>query len=300
MQYCAVCLIAKNENYYIKEWAEYHLRIGFDTLIIYDNESVIPIKETLSELIALGRVIIHDIQNDLYKWGRTQGKAYTDCITRYKNAFKWIAVIDSDEFIFPKKVNNIKEFLAEYECYGAVVANWVCFGTSGRNERDGNSQIFSFIHAESVENTTIKSIVQPKKVAEFTGPHGPALLPDSFSVSSDHFPLEPDVYSAPFVSDDIQINHYALRTWHDYETKAARYIKNKIPFTKMSVAEEQKKYCRKNMDIIKFYAPLRNIAISRHRPVAVPETVKDMVETSMDMLANNDFLVTAHRGLDKI
>ncbi|WP_368044404.1 glycosyltransferase family 2 protein, partial [uncultured Desulfovibrio sp.] len=47
MKYCAVCLIAKDEEYYLKEWCEYHLRIGFDSIIIYDNGSKIPIKKFL-------------------------------------------------------------------------------------------------------------------------------------------------------------------------------------------------------------------------------------------------------------
>lgn len=43
MKYCAVCLVSKDENYYIWEWAEYHLRIGFDALLIYENGSASPL-----------------------------------------------------------------------------------------------------------------------------------------------------------------------------------------------------------------------------------------------------------------
>jgi hypothetical protein len=109
MKYCAVCLIAKDEEYYLKEWSEYHLRIGFDTLLIYDNDSDISIREVLKELVDIGRVIVHDVPGEF-----KQSETYTSCIQQYRDEFKWIAFIDSDEFIFPKKTNNIKIFLSEY------------------------------------------------------------------------------------------------------------------------------------------------------------------------------------------
>ena len=156
MKYCAVCLAAKDEEYYLQEWVEYHLRIGFDAIIIYDNGSTIPIKQILYNFITLGRVIVHEVPGDFL-----QSKFYTSCIEQYRSEFKWIAFIDSDEFIFPKKYSNIKIFLAEYEDYGGVVANWVNFGTSGLLKRKDNSQIFNFILTDDEESSTIKSIVQP-------------------------------------------------------------------------------------------------------------------------------------------
>lgn len=185
MQYCAVCLVARDENKYIREWAEYHLRIGFDALIVYDNESRQPLRAGLEDLVALGRVIMHEQPTDPAGWLRTQADAYADCMARYADSFKWIAVIDADEFIVPKKTRNIKEFLAEYECYGAVTAHWVLFGSSGLQKNESASQIFSFIHTAAEDSTTIKSIVQPRKVRVFTGPHGADLLPGQFAVSPD-------------------------------------------------------------------------------------------------------------------
>ena len=34
----AIVCIAKNEDRYIKEWAEDHLKLGFDSVYIYQND----------------------------------------------------------------------------------------------------------------------------------------------------------------------------------------------------------------------------------------------------------------------
>lgn len=36
----AIVSIAKNENLYIKDWIDYHLKLGFDDIYIYDNNDI--------------------------------------------------------------------------------------------------------------------------------------------------------------------------------------------------------------------------------------------------------------------
>lgn len=289
MQYCAVCLIARDENAYIREWAEYHLRIGFDAVILYDNESTVPLKEEVTDLATMGRVLTHTHPSAPEGWIKTQGNAYTDCMARYRDTFKWIAVIDADEFLLPKQTRNIKEFLAEYECYGAVVANWVMFGSSGVLTNESRSQVFTFIHTADEEKTTIKSIVQPRKVQAFTGPHGADLLPGHFAVSADHFPLEPSVYSAPFSNDHIQLNHYWWRSREDYMTKTALKNMNQRGYATLAFEEEQARHPRKNLDIIKMYGALRETPIGPYNPPQIPGTPGEMVEAAMDILETSDY-----------
>lgn len=289
MQYCAVCLMAKDENKYIREWAEYHLRLGFDALIVYDNNSAAPLSAELADLIALGRVHMHRQESLPGCWMNTQAAAYSDCMARYKDAYRWIAVIDGDEFIVLKNTMNIKEFLAEYECYGAVAGHWVLFGTGGLLQNETDSQIYSFIQADETESTTLKSIVQPRLVERFTGPHGPVLLPGHFAVSADHFPLEPEAYSAPFVDAGLLINHYFMRTREDYEAKARRYAASNLPFTLLAPAAEEAKYSRRDLRIIKFYEPLKELPIEKGEEFTPPESVAALGEASLALLEARDF-----------
>ena len=45
----SICLIIKDENEYINEWLEWHIRIGFEHFFIYDNESKVPIQKSVNK-----------------------------------------------------------------------------------------------------------------------------------------------------------------------------------------------------------------------------------------------------------
>lgn len=104
-----IVAIAKMEYGYIKDWVEYHLKIGFDHIYIYDNNDIDSEEyydDLLKEYINEGRVTIIDAR------GRVayQRQSYLDFYSNYD--FKWILVIDIDEFLFfNKKYSNIKDFL---------------------------------------------------------------------------------------------------------------------------------------------------------------------------------------------
>ena len=222
MKYCAICCIAKDEDMYIEEWIEYHLLLGFDTVIVYDNHSTIPLKVILNKYVENGEVIIHETPG--IELGEVaQGRAYTHCMQTYKNDYMWIAVIDVDEVIVPKECLNVKQMLAEFENYGGVVLNWVFFADPTGNCYIEKSQINSFLYKKGQRTTTIKSIVRPGRVKKFTGPHGPLYSEPYYAVNMDHFPLEPDVYSAPYAVEKAQINHYNFRTKYDWQRKVSKW-----------------------------------------------------------------------------
>ena len=52
----SLCAIAKCENLYIKEWVDYHLKLDFDHIYIYDNNEVDG--ERISDVIKDERVTI--------------------------------------------------------------------------------------------------------------------------------------------------------------------------------------------------------------------------------------------------
>lgn len=221
MKYCALCCIARDEDKYIEEWVEYHLLLGVDVIIIYDNHSQVPLTSVLAKYVSDGKVIIHVTEGDSLG-EKAQAEAYTHCMQTYKHEFMWIAVIDADEVIVPKKHTNIKQLLAEFENYGGVVLHWVFYGNAN-NDVFEKSQINSFKFTNGKRNTTIKSIVRPLRVSQFTGPHGPQYLLPYHAVNMEHFPLEPDVYSAPYAVEKAQINHYKLRTRDDWQKKVLKW-----------------------------------------------------------------------------
>ena len=224
MQYCGLCCFAKDEDWYIEEWVNYHLLLGFDKIILYDNHSKIPLKSLFKEEIDQNRVIVHETNGD-YIGTKAQGMSYTHCFKNYCNDFMWIGVIDADEIILLKQHNNIKEFLAEFENYGGVLLNWVYYGNPNLEKRGTKSQIHNFIY--TIPNSTVtigKSIVRPNCVEEFKGPHGPRYKKPFFPVNTEHLPLDYQTYSGPICLDSAQINHYYFRTKEDFLLKKSKWL----------------------------------------------------------------------------
>ncbi len=116
MYYATICAIAKDEDFFIKEWVEYHLLIGFEHIYIYDNNSSVPISNTLSDYVDSCLVTVIDFPLDMDQ----QRKAYMDGLQKYGSECKWMAVIDIDEFIVPKQENDIRDILDRYVGYGGL------------------------------------------------------------------------------------------------------------------------------------------------------------------------------------
>ncbi|MCR5563024.1 MAG: glycosyltransferase family 92 protein [Desulfovibrio sp.] len=258
MQYCALCCIARDEDFYIEEWVDYHLLLGFDKIIIYDNHSKISLKTLLDRYIKSGSVIVNNTEGDNIGT-KAQGMAYTHCFNNYKNDFVWIAVIDADEMIVIHNKCNIKAFLAEFENYGGVFLNWVFYGNPNMIKRCSKSMINNFIYRDKNRNTTGKSIVRPTRVRDFRGPHGPDYVYPYYAVNTEHFPLEPCVYSAQYCIDSAQINHYYARTKEDYELKRKKWKQSGLIFNN-SFEDVTKNYIIKDESAIKKYEELKKIS----------------------------------------
>lgn len=90
-----ICAILKDETPYLEEWIKHHLAIGVEHFVLYDNNSAIPIRETLKTYIRTGDVEV--IECPIVE--SPQLKAYNHCLFEMHNRTKWIAFIDGDEFI---------------------------------------------------------------------------------------------------------------------------------------------------------------------------------------------------------
>ena len=141
----------RNEARFMREFIEFHKLVGFQHFYLYNDGSTDNYREVLRPYIAAGEVELIDWQDksslpfcDIYKFDyfidlediitrdTTQHalRAYNDCISRTRGRVKWLALLDADEYLFPVVVDNLLDFLRDYEEYGGVCANWVMFGTS--------------------------------------------------------------------------------------------------------------------------------------------------------------------------
>jgi hypothetical protein len=219
----AIMSIFRDEADWLKEWIDYHEKVGVDHFYLYNNKSVDDYAAVLKPYIERG--VVDVIEWDYDDFPACQLRAITNCISSVKRSVKWLALIDTDEFIVPKKVDSLKKFLKNYEDYAGVMVNWQLFGTSHvkslkRSESLLKNLTWKFpTNFESTWNGNhfCKSIVRPDRVNENTenpkcGNH--VFMPQKGwkMVNSKKKAQETCSSTAKIVIDDIQINHYWFRT----------------------------------------------------------------------------------------
>lgn len=215
----AVCAIAKNEGRYFNEWIEWYRRMGVEKFYIYDNESSDNTKEVLLPYIESGLV------DYVYRPGaKQQLPVYDDCIERHRFEARWIAFLDLDEFIVPRKDDTITQFLSRFEDASAVEINWLIYGSGGAKERIEGKVMDRFKrHSKPhhILNRHVKSIVNPRKVLCFIGcheaarMHGKAYDSHGNVIRNSFRDREPQ-------QDVIRINHYAVKSYEEFLEKRAR------------------------------------------------------------------------------
>jgi len=135
MKVCIIC-ISKNEDNYINEWINYHLNLGFDNIIICNNDN--EYKEiNIDKVINLNYSKVNPIQV----------KAYTNTFNKYKDKYDWILFIDCDEFVvLEDKYKNIKDFLSDliFKNADIIRLHWKIFsGGSNIDVIDNNYEVMN-------------------------------------------------------------------------------------------------------------------------------------------------------------
>ncbi|MBQ3414758.1 MAG: glycosyltransferase family 92 protein [Clostridia bacterium] len=107
----AVCAIAKYENNYIREWVQHYITLGFDNVILYDNNDIDGeiFNDVIGDYIRSNYVILKDKRGEMFN----QKEFYNECYKEYSNEYDWIAFFDIDEFLELEYDDNIKNYLAK-------------------------------------------------------------------------------------------------------------------------------------------------------------------------------------------
>ena len=101
---------AKFEECYIEEWVQYNLNIGFDKIIINDNnpkDYPYQLNNILKKYIDAEQVVIERFLDtyirDNNEINNTEEDlltiVYTSLYNKYKDEFDWVAKLDIDEYL---------------------------------------------------------------------------------------------------------------------------------------------------------------------------------------------------------
>lgn len=260
-----VCCICKNELQYIKEFVNYHLDLGFNKIIIGDNndnngESY---DEILKEEIDNNEVEIINIRG----LNGVQKSFYNQIIHNYD--YEWCAFIDCDEFITfsdNSKFDNIKDFLDSRKDINAYALNWMVYGDNGRVLKGQGDVIDRFpkpqpldfkFHYPFPENYHVKSILRKDAQGDFTtNPH--IACPNTY-----YQPSGEKIATSPFNQNMdysvLYIKHFYTKSLEEWVNKK---MKNKYAdsnpsehityypiddfFIYNKITEQKKKYLKQN------------------------------------------------------
>ncbi len=214
----SVCMIFRDEAPYLKEWIEFHRLVGVEHFYLCNHSSKDHYREVLEPYISEGIVELKEfIEDDPDKrhhgfFRLLQRGHFSDIIEKSRGISKWVAFIDSDEFLVPVHHDSLVELLKDYEEFGGVCPNWHVFGTSNIDvltpERLMIEQLICCSSAEL--NSHIKSIVQPDRVITYPHPHIAKYKDGFFQVNTDKEKfLGP--HNIPVLFDKLKINHYYTR-----------------------------------------------------------------------------------------
>lgn len=198
-----VC-VAKMEDHYLKEWLDYNQKLGFDKVLLYQNDWRTDLEHPILEK---GICDGPSIQVPLYNQ-----------VLQDNTEFDWLAFIDCDEFIVLKKHNNIKELIEEYKDKTNVIGlNWYIFGNLGKVSREGESVLKQFPMRNNKVDQHVKVIVNARSGERMQLPHNTLGLAMDTSGHRFSGPFNPN---GP--SDVAYINHYHNRTKEDWIEKCKR------------------------------------------------------------------------------
>ncbi|KAF3363129.1 Uncharacterized protein PHSC3_000314 [Chlamydiales bacterium STE3] len=259
----SICAIFRDEAPYIKEWLEFHKLVGIEHFYLINHFSSDDYLSILQPYIDSGEVELFqctDDRFDAYSFMYCiQPDEYSKIIEYSKEETKWLAIIDSDEFLFPVSCDSLQGFLKDYESYGGVYVFWQMFGTSLVPKVPSNRlQIEMFVFQSDKNyyfNKWGKSIVRPDRVekahlhfCKYKAPYV-HVFPDESLIPEFDVIMNNDTKIIPEFQVDvskIRINHYWTRD-EDYSRriKHPRYLEwglEKEYFNRLDALSKQPNY----------------------------------------------------------
>ncbi|MGB9028508.1 MAG: glycosyltransferase family 92 protein [Acidobacteriaceae bacterium] len=211
----ALCMRFRDEARYLAEWIEYYLAAGVDHFFLYNNFSTDDYASVLQPWIETGQVTLID-------WPKVPASpgAEEDCIRRSLGRFRWVGVLDADEFVVLRDGSSIGEFLDRFPHAPGVALHWRFFGSSMHRIRPAAPVILAYQHRSPAPNAHVKTFVRPERTAQSRNPHSWFYYPIGTAVDEHSHPVYGSL-GAP-TADLAWINHYFCKSEEDYLEKTSR------------------------------------------------------------------------------
>ena len=155
MKYTSALLcIARDEDAYIDEWLDYHLKLGFDDIYIIQNNWLYNGKHLNNSNVHLL------VNNGVFNCHTTQVEWYNEVLQKIYFMYNFIAIFDIDEFLVLNKM-TLQQFFHVNNSTPVLFIKWRIFGDSNLKTIDKNnmSVLKRFIYCDKSLHSNGKSIV---------------------------------------------------------------------------------------------------------------------------------------------
>lgn len=223
----------KDENPYLKEWLDYHIKAGVDHFYLFNQCGSEEADRILEPYVNKKLVTVHDWANIRSKYEEpffffqkdSNHMGYTYAATHYRDHTSWLLKIDTDEFLFMANENiTIKSWLKNKDRshIRAIRVPRIDFGSSGFISKPEGGVLENYLMRER-EPSNYKDMANTD------------YLDDNKRCQSSHrwsyrlFPRGEIV--KPHSTDELRINHYYTKSREEYFTRqnvrGARKISDK-------------------------------------------------------------------------
>lgn len=229
---CIISVI-KNEQEYLDEWIQYHLKLGIDHIFLfedidsethkfitdkYENVTLQSIKDVLN--VALFNEAVEVKRTKRYSVHLLYIRRALLYIQKKYPKYEWCFVIDNDEFItFEDNNSTLNDILLQFKDYDAFILKWKCFGANNLVHKPDYSN-------KGVVDTYVKEITGDMKERPS------CLCKTCYNLKkykgeffeSVHYPNNKCNYcNTDFIKSSsvctykfIYIRHYITRSWEEY------------------------------------------------------------------------------------
>ncbi|MEI3535579.1 MAG: glycosyltransferase family 92 protein [Bacilli bacterium] len=214
-----ICAMIKDEHIYIREWALYHKKLGFNKIFLYDDNSSHSYEKELGDLILEGFIEIQAWHGN--EWSR-QSRAYNQFVwSRTWGDEDYCAFIDIDEFIYFDKAKNIEEFMEYYHEFAGVGLSWKMYNANGRIKAPTNLSTFEAYTQEfEYFEPRIKVIGRLKDILSFPTVHHFKPLRGRLVMTNNQTIHGMNAKYCDYTNGHIK--HYITKSWEDWIRRLKR------------------------------------------------------------------------------
>lgn len=225
----AAALFVKNEQHDIMGWISWYFALGFKKIYIYDDHSTdgtYEICEAAAKFLDISLQKTNLSQENFYF---RQRDSYYDACSKSSGHFKWIFLVDADEYLSLDGHSNIDEFLSNFDdSVSGIALNWKIYGSSGRVIKDNIPIVEAYLYHSDKnlnDNTLVKSIIKPERISDFyENPHKINFTHGVYvDASGKDFEWKPGA-TKDILWEKAWVNHYICRSMEHYADRIKRRI----------------------------------------------------------------------------